>query len=137
MLIASLVASLIALAFCCLGLLGFCLWLLKRQRLLAEQQRQRDAARDKRIKELSNRLDAYLEGNMRIGDELRELARVVAPLPDKLTQLELRDPNNFSFSQAAKLVGMGASIDDLTQSCGLSQSEAELMSKLHQARQKP
>ena len=72
MLIASLVASLIALAFCCLGLLGFCLWLLKRQRLLAEQQRQRDAARDKRIKELSNRLDAYLEGNMRIGDELRE-----------------------------------------------------------------
>ena len=137
MLIASLVASLIALAFCCLGLLGFCLWLLKRQRLLAEQQRQRDAARDKRIKELSNRLDAYLEGNMRIGDELRELARVVAPLPDKLHQLELRDPNNFSFSQAAKLVGMGASIDDLTQSCGLSQSEAELMSKLHQARQKP
>ena len=135
--IASLVASLIALAFCCLGLLGFCLWLLKRQRLLAEQQRQRDAARDKRIKELSNRLDAYLEGNMRIGDELRELARVVAPLPDKLNQLELRDPNNFSFSQAAKLVGMGASIDDLTQSCGLSQSEAELMSKLHQARQKP
>ena len=102
MLIASLVASLIALAFCCLGLLGFCLWLLKRQRLLAEQQRQRDAARDKRIKELSNRLDAYLEGNMRIGDELRELARVVAPLPDKLNQLELRDPNNFSGRQAGR-----------------------------------
>ncbi|WP_367318042.1 DUF2802 domain-containing protein, partial [Escherichia coli] len=50
---------------------------------------------------------------------------------------EQRDPNNFSFSQAAKLVGMGASVDDLTQSCGLSQSEAELMSKLHQARKKP
>ena len=44
------------------------------------------------------------------------------------------NPNNFSFSQAAKLVGMGASVDDLTQSCGLSQSEAELMRKLHQAR---
>ncbi|EWC42055.1 DUF2802 domain-containing protein [Pseudomonas stutzeri] len=137
MLIASLVASLVALAICCLGLLAFCLWLLKRQRLLAEQQRQRDASRDKRVKDLSNRLDAYLEGNMRMGDELRELGRVVAPLPDKLSQLELRDPNNFSFSQAAKLVGMGASVDDLTQSCGLSQSEAELMSKLHQARQKP
>jgi len=58
-------------------------------------------------------------------------------LPDKLTQLEQRDPNNFALSQAAKLVGMGASIDDLTQSCGLSQSEAELMSKLPKARQKP
>ena len=50
MLIASLVASLVALAFCCLGLLGFCLWLLRRQRLLAEQQQQRDASRDKRIR---------------------------------------------------------------------------------------
>ncbi len=136
MLIASLVASLVALAFCCLGLLGFCLWLLKRQRLLAEQQSQRDAVRDKRLKELSNRLDTYLEGSVRMGDELRELGRLVAPLPDKLSQLEQRDPNNFSFSQAAKLVGLGASVDDLTQSCGLSQSEAELMSKLHQARKK-
>jgi len=137
MLIASLVASLVALAFCCLGLLGFCLWLLKRQRLMAEQQSQRDAVRDKRLKELSNRLDTYLEGSVRMGDELRELGRLVAPLPDKLSQLEQRDPNNFSFSQAAKLVGLGASVDDLTQSCGLSQSEAELMSKLHQARKKP
>ncbi|MCQ4325420.1 DUF2802 domain-containing protein [Stutzerimonas stutzeri] len=137
MLIASLVASLVALAFCCLGLLGFCLWLLKRQRLLAEQQSQRDAVRDKRLKELSNRLDTYLEGSVRMGDELRELGRLVAPLPDKLSLLEQRDPNNFSFSQAAKLVGLGASVDDLTQSCGLSQSEAELMSKLHQARKKP
>ncbi|WP_313054834.1 DUF2802 domain-containing protein [Pseudomonas lopnurensis] len=134
MLIASLVASLVALAFCCLGLLGFCLWLLRRQRLLAEQQSQRDAVRDKRIKDLSNRLDTYLDGSVRMGDELRELSRLVAPLPDKLSQLEQRDPNNFSFSQAAKLVGLGASVDDLTQSCGLSQSEAELMSKLHQAR---
>ena len=136
MLIASLVASLVALAFCCLGLLGFCLWLLRRQRLLAEQQQQRDASRDKRIKELSSRLDAYLEGSLRMGDELRELSRTVAPLPDKLTQLEQRDPNNFRLSQPP-LVGMGASIDDLTQSCGLSQSEAELMSKLHKARRSP
>ena len=130
MLIASLVASLVALAFCCLGLLGFCLWLLRRQRLLAARRQQRAGSRAKRIQERSRGLEAGLE-------EDRELSRTVAPLPDKLTQLEQRDPNNFALSQAAKLVGMGASIDDLTQSCGLSQSEAELMSKLHKARQKP
>ena len=45
-----------------------------------------------------------------MGDELRELSRTVAPLPDKLTQLEQRDPNNFALSQAAKLVGMGAAL---------------------------
>ena len=55
----------------------------------------------------------------------------VAPLPDKIQQLEQRDPHNVTFTQAAKLVGMGASVAELTESCGLTQAEAELMSKLH------
>jgi hypothetical protein len=69
-----------------------------------------------------------------MGEELHELRRTVAPLPDKLTQIEQRDPTSLSFTQAARLVGMGASADDLTQSCGLSKAEAELVAKLHQAR---
>ena len=135
--ITSLVASVVALALCCLVLLGLCLWLLRRQRQQAEEQARRDAIRDRRIKEIDSRLDTFLDGSVRMGDQLHELSRLVTPLPDRITQLEQRDPNNFSFSQAAKLVGMGASVDDLTQSCGLSQSEAELMSKLHQARRDP
>lgn len=137
MLIASLVASVVALALCCVALLGLCVWLFRRQRQQAELQARNDAIRDRRIKELSARLDTYLDGSVHMGQELHEISRMVTPLPDRITQLEQRDPNNFSFSQAAKLVGMGASVDDLTQSCGLSQSEAELMSKLHQARRKP
>ena len=135
--IASLVAAVVALALCCLALLGCCIWLFRRQRQQVETQAREDAIRDKRIKALSARLDNYLESNVRMGKDLHELSRIVAPLPEKLGQLEQRDPNNFSFSQAAKLVGMGASVDDLTQSCGLSQSEAELMRKLHQARREP
>ncbi|MBA1261686.1 DUF2802 domain-containing protein [Stutzerimonas sp. NM35] len=136
MLIASLVASVVALALCCVALLGLCVWLFRRQRQQAQLQARNDAIRDRRIKELSAQLDTYLDGSVHMGQELHELSRMVSPLPDRITQLEQRDPNNFSFSQAAKLVGMGASVDDLTQSCGLSQSEAELMSKLHQARRK-
>ncbi|MBF6621974.1 MAG: DUF2802 domain-containing protein [Pseudomonas stutzeri] len=137
MLIASLVASVVALALCCVALLGLCVWLFRRQRQQAQLQARNDAIRDRRIKELGARLDTFLDGSVHMGQELSELSRLVTPLPDRITQLEQRDPNNFSFSQAAKLVGMGASVDDLTQSCGLSQSEAELMSKLHQARRKP
>ncbi|QLF94544.1 DUF2802 domain-containing protein [Pseudomonas sp. ABC1] len=136
MLIASLVGAVIALAVCCCGLLGLCLWLLRMQRIQVQRQGERDAVRDRRIRELGSLLDTYLDGNVRMGDELSELRRLIEPLPDKIGQLELRDPNNFSFSQAAKLVGMGATVEDLTQSCGLSHSEAELMSKLHQARGK-
>jgi CHASE3 domain sensor protein len=103
----------------------------KRQRELAAQQAQGDALRDQRIKDLAKRLDDYQNGTVRMGEAIHELRAVVAPLPDKLQQLEQRDPNDVTFTQAAKLVGMGASIEELTQTCGLTQAEAQLMSKLH------
>ncbi|MBU3056699.1 MULTISPECIES: DUF2802 domain-containing protein [Pseudomonas] len=128
-----------ALITLCLLLTGTCLWLLTNQREHARWQVERDARdalRDQRIKELSKRLDAYLTGSVRMGEELQELRRIVAPLPDKLNQMEQRDPSSLSFTQAARLVGMGASVEDLTQSCGLTQAEAELVSKLHQAQRR-
>ena len=105
----------------------------KRQRELAAQQAEGDALRDQRIKDLAKRLDDYQNGTVRMGEALHDLSLVVAPLPDKIQQLEQRDPNNVTFSQAAKLVGMGASVAELTESCGLTQAEAELMSKLHRS----
>jgi len=105
----------------------------KRQRELAAQQAEGDALRDQRIKDLAKRLDDYQNGTVHMGEALHELSLVVAPLPDKVQQLEQRDPSNVTFSQAAKLVGMGASVAELTESCGLTQAEAELMSKLHRS----
>jgi hypothetical protein len=127
-------ALLVALALVCLGLVAACIWLAKQLRHAVSVQGERDAVRDRRLKELSRRLDAYLTGSVQIGEELYELRRVVAPLPDKLNQIEQRDPSSLSFTQAARLAGMGASVEDLTQSCGLSQAEAELVSKMHQAK---
>ncbi|MBU1329089.1 MAG: DUF2802 domain-containing protein [Gammaproteobacteria bacterium] len=117
-----------------MGLAMACVWLLQQQRLAARLQAERDAQRDLRIKDLAKRLDTYLTGSVRMGEELHELRRTVAPLPDKLNQIEQRDPSSLSFTQAARLVGLGASVDDLTQSCGLSKAEAELISRLHQSR---
>jgi len=103
----------------------------RKQRVAAVQQAEADARRDRRLKELSRRLDTYQNGNVQMGEELHEMRSVVAPLPEKLTRLEQRDPTSLSLDQAARLVGMGASVDELTQSCGLTQAEAELMSKMH------
>jgi hypothetical protein len=103
----------------------------RRQRKLDAGRDEAAALRDQRIKELARRLDNYQNGTVRMGEALHELRAVVAPLPDKLTALEQRDPSTLSFAQAARLVGMGASIDELTQSCGLTQAEAQLMTKLH------
>lgn len=130
--------ALVVLAFVSVLLGGVCLWLGMNQRRLTQLQAERDGVRDQRLKDLARRLDAYLTGSIRMGEELQELRRVVAPLPDKLLQMEQRDPGSLSFTQAARLVGLGASVDDLTQSCGLSKAEAELVSKLNQGkRQQP
>ena len=101
------------------------------QRVLAAEQAEGDALRDRRLRELAKRLDNYQNGNVLMGEELHQLRAVLAPLPEKLSQLEQRDPVSLSFEQAARLVGMGASVEELTQSCGLTQAEAELMRKMH------
>ena len=122
-----------ALAAGVLSLGMLCLWLhmqLKQQR---ELQAERDSVREQKLKELQRRLDAYLTGSIRMGEELQELRRKLGAVPERLQQLEQRDPMSLSFTHAAKLAGMGASVDDLTQSCGLSRAEAELVSKLQKA----
>ncbi|WP_085723327.1 DUF2802 domain-containing protein [Pseudomonas sp. R37(2017)] len=113
------------------GTLAMFLAYIRAQKQIAAQQAKADALRDQRIKDLGKRVDDYQNGNVRMGEDLHELRAIVAPLPDKLAQLEQRDPTSLSFAQAARLVGMGASVNELTQSCGLTQAEAELMSKLH------
>ncbi|KPU58871.1 hypothetical protein AN403_2902 [Pseudomonas fluorescens] len=113
------------------GTLAMFLAYIRGQKQIAAQQAQGDALRDQRIKDLGKRVDDYQNGNVRMGEDLYELRAIVAPLPDKLARLEQRDPSSLSFAQAARLVGMGASVNELTQSCGLTQAEAELMSKLH------
>jgi cell division protein FtsB len=115
------------------GTLAMFLAYIRGQKQIAAQQAKGDALRDQRIKDLAKRVDDYQNGNVRMGEDLHELRAIVAPLPDKLAQLEQRDPTSLSFAQAARLVGMGASVNELTQSCGLTQAEAELMSKLHKS----
>ncbi len=124
-------AVVIVLALLWAGTLALLLRHVRQQRELWLQQAERDAVRDRRILELLKRLDHYQQSAVKVGDEVHELRAILAPLPDKLAQIEQRDPSSLSFAQAAKLVGMGASVDELTQACGLTQAEAQLMSKLH------
>ncbi|MFO6382550.1 DUF2802 domain-containing protein, partial [Pseudomonas aeruginosa] len=81
-------------------------------------------------------IESYQQVNVRMGEALQDLGKQLAPLPDRVARLEQRDPTTLSFSQAARLVGLGASAEDLTQACGLSQAEAELVARLHEAKGK-
>ncbi len=125
--------AVIVLALLWAGTVAMFLSYTRKQKSQELQRAELDARRDLRLRELAKRIDDYQQGTVRMGDAIHELRAVVAPLPDKLLQIEQRDPESLSFAQAAKLVGMGASIDELTQACGLTQAEAELMKKLHRS----
>lgn len=111
--------------------LGMFIAFTRRQRQLDLKREEIDVLRDQRFRELARRVDHFQSGTVKMGESLHELRAIVGPLPDKLSALEQRDPSTLSFAQAARLVGMGASVDELTQACGLTQAEAQLMSKLH------
>ncbi len=108
----------------------------KKQHLEALQHKQEKQIEQQRnaIKSISRRLESYLTGSMRMGEELHELQKNLGPLPEKILRMEQNDPSSLSFTQAARLIGLGASTEDLKQSCGLSQSEAELLQRMHSKR---
>ncbi|GGM02853.1 DUF2802 domain-containing protein [Pseudomonas asuensis] len=128
-------AALIVLVFICLGLAGACFLLWQELKRQSSKFVQHEETTEKRLRALAKRLETYQAGTVRMGEQLHEINEIVAPLPDRLTRIEQSDPASLSFSQAARLAGLGASVDDLTQSCGLSRAEAELISKMHKARQ--
>ena len=103
------------------------------RRLPGELQQQAELQRV-RQEQLSRDLATFQQGSIRMGEELTSLRLQLKRLEDKQLKLETQDPQSLPYSQAARLVGMGASIEDLTQSCGLSKSEAELFVKLHGTR---
>ncbi|MAC99424.1 chemotaxis protein [Pseudomonas abyssi] len=121
------------------GLLGILLAalavLFMQVRRLPVEQQQQEARLQTRLEQLSRELATFQQGSIRMGEEIIALRQQVKRLEDKQLKLEQHDPQSLPYNQAARLVGMGASIEDLTQSCGLSKAEAELFVKLHASRQ--
>lgn len=120
------------------GLLGILLAaltvLFMQGRRLPVEQQQQEARLQARLEQLSRELATFQQGSIRMGEEITALRQQVKRLEDKQLKLEQHDPQSLPYNQAARLVGMGASIEDLTQSCGLSKAEAELFVKLHASR---
>lgn len=134
--------ALIVLGVVCLGLTITCGWLATRLARLNKsmefqfrQHAERHLKRDQSFQELMRRLDTYIGVCVKMGDELQALQQLAGPLPERLSKLEQSDPAMLSYLQASRLVSLGASVEDLTHSCGLTKGEAELVSKLHRARQ--
>ena len=70
-------------------------------------------------------------GSIGMGNRLLAIERKLDITVEKQQELENRDPSVLAYNQAAKLMEMGADVDDLVRSCGIGRPEAELMALLH------
>ncbi|MEH6499179.1 MAG: DUF2802 domain-containing protein [Pseudoalteromonas distincta] len=101
---------------------------------LGTRLQQQDAQQLERMQLLKTEVLTYQQGSIRMGEEVMTLRDQLKRMEDKQMRIDQHDPQSLPYNQAARLVGLGASVEDLTQSCGLSKAEAELVAKLHAAR---
>ena len=91
---------------------GICLYVLVR---VKQQERQHQAL----INVLRNEIRSMTNGSIGMGKRLMAIERKLNITVEKQQELENRDPGVLAYNQAAKLMEMGASVDDLVRNCGI------------------
>ncbi|MGB1949214.1 MAG: DUF2802 domain-containing protein [Marinobacter sp.] len=79
---------------------------------------------------LGRELHATTSGSMGVGQRLVTCERQLHELRSALDEMRQNDPLRISYDEASRLVDLGADIDDLMNTCGISRPEAELVSAL-------
>ncbi len=92
--------------------------------------RKRNERMARRIVQLEQQVRAISAGSIGVGKRLAGVSRELQAAMDRQAELEHRDPGQLPYRQAAKLVGLGAGVEELMESCGLSRGEAELLNLL-------
>lgn len=83
-----------------------------------------------RCETLGRELHATASGSMGVGQRVVTCERQLHELRGILEEMRQNDPLRISYDEASRLVDLGADIDDLMNTCGISRPEAELVSAL-------
>ena len=118
--------NLIVLIFAMLSLVTLVICVVLAVRLRRQERRQQAL-----INVLRNEIRAMTNGSIGMGKRLLAIEHRLNITVEKQQELENRDPGVLAYNQAAKLMEMGADVDDLVRSCGIGRPEAELMALLH------
>lgn len=82
------------------------------------------------IDDLGKELNAVSHTALGMGRRLQALGEKNELFAKEIEEIQKNDPVKVSYSEAARLVKMGASVDELMSACGISRPEAELVSAL-------
>ncbi|WP_235017365.1 DUF2802 domain-containing protein [Nitrincola tapanii] len=83
------------------------------------------------INVLRNEIQGFTGSSIGMGKRLLEIEEKLNLTAEKQVELENRDPGVLAYNQAARLMEMGAGVEDLIKTCGIGRPEAELMALLH------
>jgi hypothetical protein len=100
--------------------------------VLFKRMRQYERRQQALVGLLRNEIQAITSSSIGMGRRVVEIEQKLNNTAEKQLELENRDPGAMAFNQAARLMEMGANVDDLVESCGIGRPEAELMALLHQ-----
>ncbi len=101
------------------------------QTLVSRRQiRSLEAQLKERCDTLGREFHASTSGNIGMGHRVVASERQLHELRRTLEEMRQNDPLRVSYDEASRLVELGADIDDLMNTCGISRPEAELVSAL-------
>lgn len=101
------------------------------QSVLAQRQiRALQAQLKSRCDALGRELHATGSGSMGVGHRVVACERQLHEMRSMLDEMRQNDPLRISYDEASRLVELGADVDDLMNTCGISRPEAELVSAL-------
>ena len=98
---------------------------------MRRQMIQLEAELKSRYEELGREVHAVSSGSMGVGRRVMACEKFLHQIQGNVDELRQNDPARVSYDEASRLVGLGADIDDLMDTCGISRPEAELVSALH------
>lgn len=98
--------------------------------MLGRQNRKLKVTLKERCDTLGRELHATASGSMGVGQRLVVCERQLHELRSTIDEMRQNDPLRISYDEASRLVDLGADIDDLMNTCGISRPEAELVSAL-------
>jgi len=104
--------------------------LLKAKRSVTEAH-QHEQQLNQRIATLEHELSAMMDGAFGVASQLQKVESNLKSTVQQQEQLQQRDRGNLPYNDAVRRVSKGADVDELVEHCGLSRSEAELVTMLH------
>jgi len=95
------------------------------------QQRQSIHSLGNQVSQVNDQLLMLSDSGKGVGRKVVALDRRLKHTERKQQELESNDIQQVSYNEAARLLSLGADVEDLVTTCGLSRAEADLIKVLH------